>query len=38
MLPAIVAPSGVTIVVTPLVSLQGNMQERCENARISSVM
>lgn len=38
MLPAIVAPGGVTIVVTPLVSLQGNMQERCEKARISSVM
>lgn len=38
MLPAIVAPGGVTIVVMPLVSLQGNMQERCEKARISSVM
>ncbi|KFZ23511.1 hypothetical protein V502_02012 [Pseudogymnoascus sp. VKM F-4520 (FW-2644)] len=38
MLPAIVAPSGVTIVVTLLVLLQGNMQERCEKAQISSVM
>jgi superfamily II DNA helicase RecQ len=36
MLPAIIAPGGVTIVVTPLVSLQGNMQERCDKARISS--
>jgi superfamily II DNA helicase RecQ len=37
MLPAIMAPGGITIVVTPLVSLQGNMQERCDQARISSV-
>jgi superfamily II DNA helicase RecQ len=37
MLPAILAPGGVTIVVTPLVSLQGNMQERCDKARITSV-
>ena len=37
MLPASIAPGGTTIVVTPLVSLQGNMQERCEKARISSV-
>jgi superfamily II DNA helicase RecQ len=37
MLPASIAPGGTSIVVTPLVSLQGNMQERCEKARISSV-
>ena len=37
MLPASSVPGGTTIVVTPLVSLQGNMQERCEKARISSV-
>ena len=37
MLPAMMAPGGTTIVVTPLVSLQGNMQERCDTARISSV-
>lgn len=36
-LPAIIAPGGTTIVVTPLVSLQGNIQERCDTARISSV-
>ena len=37
MLPAILAPGRVTIVVTPLVLLQGNIQERYNKARITSV-
>jgi superfamily II DNA helicase RecQ len=38
MLPAAVVPGGTTIVVVPLVALQGDLQERCEKAGISSVV
>ena len=36
MLPASSVAGGTTIVVVPLVSLQGDLQERCRTARISS--
>ena len=38
MLPARIASGGSTIVVVPLVALQGDLQERCEKAMISSVV
>jgi superfamily II DNA helicase RecQ len=38
MLPASSVAGGTTIVVVPLVSLQGDLQERCTKARISSIV
>jgi superfamily II DNA helicase RecQ len=38
MLPASSVVGGTTIVIVPLVSLQGNLQERCTKARISSIV
>ena len=38
MLPASCISGGTTIVVIPLVALQGDLQERCEKAQISSVI
>ena len=38
MLPASSVAGGTTIVVVPLVSLQGDLQERCRTARISSLV
>lgn len=37
MLPAVCTSEGVTIVVVPLVALQGNMKERCEKMRIRAI-
>jgi superfamily II DNA or RNA helicase len=38
MLPASSVSGGITIVVVPLVALQGDLQQRCEQAQISSVV
>ena len=38
MLPAACSHGGCTVVIVPLVALQGDLQERCEKAMISSVV